>query len=194
MSDNTEHGVETFGLAGVRDVRTAVASGRPLVRFFDDVPEGKADAVARMVQAAANIAATAPSAVSEPDEWDPLMLAFAELGAMPWSQRPVRGGRPGPMRKHRPLTVDRREVERASTAMPKYPHVILHGDTLDGNAIALVAAVMSALRAAGIPDEEIDSIPDEALSNDYQHVLTTVTGLVTISWHGKRHRASASHG
>lgn len=185
MTRNTEQDARTGGSSRKAAITQAVASGMPLVNFFDDVEEETANAVTKMVEAAAAIAATASPAGNDSVEGDPLMLAFAELGAIPWSQRPVRRPRSSLQRRHAPLTLDRKEAQLASKGTPKYPLVVLDGESLDGNAIALVAAVMSAMRDAGIPDEEVDTVPNEALSKDYSHVLQTITGLVTIRWQSK---------
>ncbi len=124
------------------------------------------------------------------------MNALMELGATPWSQRPARPGRKSPRRHYRPLGLDREEALRASAGAPKYPHVVLDGDDLDGNALAMVAAVTSAMREADIPNEEVDAVAVEALSSDYAHVLKTLTGLITIRWRADMHprRGSGSEG
>ncbi len=131
--------------------------------------------------------AAASHAAIEPPDGDPLMTAFMELGGTPWSQRPVRPGKRSPRRHYRPLGLDREEALRASAGAPKYPHVMLDGDDLDGNALAMVAAVMSAMREADIPDEEVDAVAGEALSSDYTHVLKTLIGLITIRWRADMH-------
>jgi hypothetical protein len=171
-------------------IAQAAESGQPVIKFIDGVPEEKANAVTRMVAAAAIIAAAEPAEGSS-DDGDPLMLAFATLGAMPWSQRPEGPRTRSAQRHYPPVGLDRNEAQRALASTPKYPHVVLDGDGLDGNAIALVAAVMSALREAGIPDDDINGIPGEALSKDYNHVLRTITGMVTICWRNGRRRSSA---
>ena len=131
-------------------------------------------------------AAASHSAI-EPPDGDPLMNAFMKLNATPWSSGTSRPGRKSPRRHYRPMGLDREEAMRASAGAPKYPHLVLDGDDLDGNALAMVAAVTSAMREADIPDEEVDAVAGEALSSDYTHVLRTLTGLVTIRWRADMH-------
>jgi hypothetical protein len=68
-------------------IAQAIEYRRPLVKFVDGVPEGQANAVMRMVEAAAAIATANPPNDSDFVDGDPLMLAFAELGAVPWSEQ-----------------------------------------------------------------------------------------------------------
>ena len=78
------------------------------------------------------IAEAASHAAIAPPDGDPLMNAFMELGATPWSQRPARPGRKCPRRHYRPVGLDREEAMRASAEAPKYPRVVLDGDDLNG--------------------------------------------------------------
>ncbi len=187
MSEHVENAGSAGATGRLADLTRAAASGRPLVAFRDDVPEEKAAAVTRMVEAAVRIAEAASHAAIEPPDGDPMMNALMELGATPWSQRPARPGRKSPRRHYRPVGLDREEALRASAGAPKYPHVVLDGDDLDGNALAMVAAVTSAMREADIPNEEVDAVAVEALSSDYAHVLKTLTGLITIRWRADMH-------
>ena len=192
MSENVGSGGSAGASGKLADLTRAAASGRPPVAFRYDVPEEKAAAVTRTVEAAVRIAEAASHAAIEPSDGDPLMTAFMELGGTPWSQRPARPGRKSPRRHYRPVGLDREEAMRASAGAPKYPHVVLDGDDLDGNALAMVAAVMSAMREADIPDEKVDAVAGEALSKDYTHVLRTLTGLVTIRWRDDMHPKGGS--
>ena len=65
--------------------------------------------------------------------------------------------------------------------MPKYPdiHVTLTGE--NGNAYAVIGAVRSALRRNKVSSEEIAAFANEAMSGDYDNVLTTCTNWVSVS-------------
>ncbi len=66
------------------------------------------------------------------------------------------------------------------SSQPKYPqvHVQLVGE--DGNAVAIIARVRRAMRNANIPQEEISQFTEEATSGDYNHLLQTVMGWVSV--------------
>ena len=64
-------------------------SRMPVVRFFDDMSEDTADALNGAVEPAATKAAALPAQKSPADE-DPMVAAFLELSATPWSQEPAR--------------------------------------------------------------------------------------------------------
>lgn len=87
LSKNSERGAGEAGAHRMAAISQAVESGRPLAKFFGDVSEQKANAVTRMVEAAAAIATATPPHESSSADGDPLMLAFAELGAVPWSEQ-----------------------------------------------------------------------------------------------------------
>jgi len=55
--------------------------------------------------------------------------------------------------------------------MPKYPEVKVELIGQDGNALAIIARVRRAMRAAGIDQKEIDAYMHQAMSSDYDHVL-----------------------
>lgn len=63
---------------------------------------------------------------------------------------------------------------------PKYPgvQVILVGR--NGNALAIIGAVVKALKREGLPAEEVEAFRVEALSGDYDHLLRTCTKWVTV--------------
>jgi hypothetical protein len=63
----------------------------------------------------------------------------------------------------------------------KYPevHVRLVGE--DGNAFAIMARVSSALKEAGVPQEEIDKYYEESTSGDYDNLLQTATRWVQVA-------------
>ena len=60
---------------------------------------------------------------------------------------------------------------------PRYPEVQVQLSGQDGNAFAILGRTAAALRAAGVPQEEIDSFFAEATSGDYDHLLQT-----TMAW------------
>jgi Domain of unknown function (DUF4314) len=60
---------------------------------------------------------------------------------------------------------------------PRYPEVQVQLSGQDGNAFAILGRTTAALRAAGVPSEEIDAYFAEATSGDYDHLLQT-----TMAW------------
>jgi hypothetical protein len=60
---------------------------------------------------------------------------------------------------------------------PRYPDVQVQLSDQDGNAFAILGRTASALRRAGIPQEEIDEYFAEATGGDYDHLLQT-----TMRW------------
>jgi hypothetical protein len=60
---------------------------------------------------------------------------------------------------------------------PRYPDVQVQLSGQDGNAFAILGRTASALRRAGIPQEEIDEYFAEATGGDYDHLLQT-----TMRW------------
>jgi len=60
---------------------------------------------------------------------------------------------------------------------PRYPDVQVQLSGEDGNAFAILGRTAAALRAAGVPQEEIDEFFTEATSGDYDHLLQT-----TMAW------------
>ncbi|WP_458097931.1 hypothetical protein [Roseomonas sp. WA12] len=65
---------------------------------------------------------------------------------------------------------------------PKNRGVALKIGKTDSDSCAVVNAASRALRKAGAPSAEIDIFINEALSRDYNHVLTT-----TMAWVGFKH-------
>lgn len=55
--------------------------------------------------------------------------------------------------------------------MPKYPEVKVELIGQDGNALAIIARVRRAMRAAGVDQKEVDAYMHQAMSGDYDHVL-----------------------
>jgi hypothetical protein len=60
---------------------------------------------------------------------------------------------------------------------PRYPEVQVQLSGEDGNAFAILGRTTAALRAAGVPQQEIDTYFGEATSGDYDHLLQT-----TMAW------------
>jgi hypothetical protein len=60
---------------------------------------------------------------------------------------------------------------------PRYPDVQVQLTGEDGNAFAILGRTAGALRAAGVPQEDIDTYFAEATSGDYDHLLQT-----TMRW------------
>jgi hypothetical protein len=60
---------------------------------------------------------------------------------------------------------------------PRYPEVQVQLSGQDGNAFAILGRTAAALRAAGVPQEEVDAFFAEATSGDYDHLLQT-----TMAW------------
>ena len=60
---------------------------------------------------------------------------------------------------------------------PRYPDVQVQLSGEDGNAFAILGRTAAALRAAGVPHEEIEEFFAEATSGDYDHLLQT-----TMAW------------
>ena len=63
--------------------------------------------------------------------------------------------------------------------MPKYPNVKVQLVGKDGNAFFILGRVQSAMRDAGIPNEEINAFQAEATSGDYDNLLRTVVKWVS---------------
>ena len=60
---------------------------------------------------------------------------------------------------------------------PRYPDAQVQLSGQDGNAFAILGRTAAALRAAGVPQQEIDAFFAEATSGDYDHLLQT-----TMAW------------
>tara|TARA_R110002110_G_scaffold107257_1_gene268306 strand:+ start:122 stop:322 length:201 start_codon:yes stop_codon:yes gene_type:complete len=62
----------------------------------------------------------------------------------------------------------------------KFPEVSVTLVGTDGSALAVVGAVIRALRKAGIPPRAIDDYQAEALSGDYDHLLQVTLQTVDV--------------
>ena len=65
----------------------------------------------------------------------------------------------------------------ADPTQPRHPEVQVQLSGQDGNAFAILGRTAAALRAAGVPQDEIDAFFAEATSGDYDHLLQT-----TMAW------------
>lgn len=62
----------------------------------------------------------------------------------------------------------------------KYPEIEVQLSGEDGNAMAIMARVTSALRRAGVSQEERDAYYAESTSGDYDNLLATAMRWVTV--------------
>jgi len=65
--------------------------------------------------------------------------------------------------------------------MSKYPDVQVDLVGEDGNAMAIMARVSSALRRAGVSREERDSYYEQSTSGDYDNVLRVAMEWVEVN-------------
>ena len=65
------------------------------------------------------------------------------------------------------------------TAVPRYPAAAIAPTT--GEPGHLLMQACAALKAAGVPPTEIREFVDDALSDDYGHLLVTVARWVTVN-------------
>lgn len=56
--------------------------------------------------------------------------------------------------------------------------VVLSGE--DGNAFAIMGAVTTAMRRAGIEPEDVKAYTEESMKGDYDHLLQTAMRTVTV--------------
>lgn len=63
----------------------------------------------------------------------------------------------------------------------KYPDVQVRLVGEDGNAFAIMGRVATALRRAGVSNEEIEAYYAESTSGDYDNLLRTATRWVQVS-------------
>lgn len=59
--------------------------------------------------------------------------------------------------------------------MIKYPQVKFRLSGTDGNAFAILGHCSKEARKAGLTDEQIEEFMNEAMSDDYNHLLATCT-------------------
>lgn len=63
---------------------------------------------------------------------------------------------------------------------PKYPDIYVPLLGHDGNAALIIGRTMEALRRGRVPQVELDTFAVEATSGNYDHVLQTVMGWVSV--------------
>lgn len=63
----------------------------------------------------------------------------------------------------------------------KYPDVDVQLVGQDGNALAIIGRVSTALKRAGVDLAEVDEYQKEAMSGDYNNVLVTSMKWVNVS-------------
>jgi hypothetical protein len=63
----------------------------------------------------------------------------------------------------------------------QYPEIKVKLTGKDGNAYAILGATIRALRAAKLPDSEIDRYQAEAMAGDYNHLLAVTMDWVDVS-------------
>ena len=63
---------------------------------------------------------------------------------------------------------------------PKHDDVTVKLTGRDGNAFAVMAAVIDALRKSGADKSEIDAYTSEAMSGDYDHLLRVTMQTVHV--------------
>ena len=62
----------------------------------------------------------------------------------------------------------------------RYPDITVQLTGTDGNACAIIGAVLRALYRAQVPTAEIDKFRDEATSGDYENVIQTAMRWVDV--------------
>lgn len=62
----------------------------------------------------------------------------------------------------------------------KFPNITVQLTGEDGNAFFIIGRVGRALRKGGATKEEIADFTEDAMSGDYNHVLTTVMEWVNV--------------
>lgn len=64
---------------------------------------------------------------------------------------------------------------------PKYPDIQVELIGQDGNAFFILGSVKKALLKNGVDKSEVDQYLEEAMSGDYDHLLSTTMQWVTIT-------------
>jgi hypothetical protein len=90
-----------------------------------------------------------------------------------WSDLPWIGGMPIPVPRGHP--------EYRAPKTPRYPQIGVQLTGEDGNAYAIVGAVVEALKAAGLDRDTISQFRDEAMLSDYDDLRETCAQWVTVS-------------
>ena len=64
---------------------------------------------------------------------------------------------------------------------PRYPDIEVKLTGEDGNAYAIMAAVRKALKAADVPQKEIDQYLEESQAGDYNDLVVTAMKWVEVT-------------
>lgn len=80
----------------------------------------------------------------------------------------------------------------AEATLGDYKHVVVNMFGVDGNAFSILGRVSATVKAAGVPQEAIDVFMDEAMSDDYEHLLKTTKRCFTVVNIRPRERASSA--
>ena len=64
---------------------------------------------------------------------------------------------------------------------PKYPNITVRLIGEDGNAFFILGRVTSALKRAGVAQEDIKAFTAEAMSGDYDNLLAMVMRTVVVA-------------
>ena len=62
----------------------------------------------------------------------------------------------------------------------KYPEIEVQLTGRDGNAFAIMGAVVDGLRQGGVSAEEIDAYREDSMSGDYSHLLNVAMDWVKV--------------
>jgi len=62
----------------------------------------------------------------------------------------------------------------------KYPEIEVQLTGQDGNAFAIMGAVVKGLRRGGVSAEEIDAYRTDSMSGDYNHLLNVAMEWVNV--------------
>ncbi len=62
----------------------------------------------------------------------------------------------------------------------KYPNIEVDLSESDGNAFAILGKVRKTLRRSNVPESEITTFSNEAMSDDYDHLLQTCMKWVNV--------------
>ena len=63
---------------------------------------------------------------------------------------------------------------------PRYPHINVKLVGEDGNAFFVIGSVRKALRRGGVDEKEVEAFTEEAMSGDYDNVLSTAMRWVEV--------------
>jgi hypothetical protein len=83
----------------------------------------------------------------------------------------------GKHQKYKLLTQTTRRIKMEN---PKYPEVKVQLVGLDGNAWSIMARVSSALKKAGVSEDEVSEYLTESQSGDYDNLLRTAIKWVSV--------------